>query len=124
MLKAAFRYDEPADTLYVSFAPGDGATGIELNEHILLRVDARKRSAVGLTFFDFPVLAQRTELEPRSFPLTGLAEVSPDLRELAISLLLSDPVRKYLALSAYMPAARQVIPITQIRSENITAHAA
>lgn len=45
------------------------ATGIELDEHILLRVNKAERRAVGLTIFDYSVLAQPTELGPRSLPL-------------------------------------------------------
>jgi len=40
------RYDEISDTLYVSFSPGEKATGIELNEHFLLRVNKMERRAV------------------------------------------------------------------------------
>ena len=36
MTKISFNYDEISDTLYISFEPGEKATGIELNEHILL----------------------------------------------------------------------------------------
>ena len=36
MSKPIFNYDEMSDTLYVSFSPGEKATGIELNDHILL----------------------------------------------------------------------------------------
>ena len=39
MKKPIFNYDEISDTLYVSFEPGEKATGIELNEHILLRIN-------------------------------------------------------------------------------------
>jgi uncharacterized protein YuzE len=56
-----FNYDQASDTLYISFAPGEKATGIELNDHILLRMNKAERRAVGLTFFEYSVLAQRTE---------------------------------------------------------------
>jgi len=36
---AMTNYDESSDTLYISFEPGAKGTGIELNEHILLRID-------------------------------------------------------------------------------------
>jgi uncharacterized protein YuzE len=39
MGKPVFNYDEISDTLYVSFAPGEKATGIELSDHILLRIN-------------------------------------------------------------------------------------
>jgi len=50
-----FNYDELSDTLYISFEPGTKATGIELNNNILLRIDKDKRTAVGLTFFDYSI---------------------------------------------------------------------
>ena len=67
-----FNYDRESDTLYISFEPNVKATGIALNDHILLRIDKAKRKAVGLTFFDYSILTQQTNIGPRSFPLTGL----------------------------------------------------
>jgi hypothetical protein len=32
MSEPQIHYDEPSDTLYVSFAPGEAATGLELND--------------------------------------------------------------------------------------------
>ena len=124
MTEPQIRYDEPSDTLYVLFAPGESATGLELSDHILLRVDKRGRRAVGLTFFDFSLLTQQTELGPRSFPLSGLARLSPDLRALAIALLQSEPVSEYLSLSAFTPTARETIPITELRPGKIQPRAA
>ncbi|HEX6751795.1 MAG TPA: DUF2283 domain-containing protein [Longimicrobium sp.] len=124
MAEPQIRYDEPSDTLYVSFAPGESATGIELNPHILLRVDKKNRRPIGITLLDFSILAQQTELGARSFPLTGLAELSPKTRELAIDLLRSAPVNEYLVLSAYTPAACETIPITLLRTEKILQQAA
>jgi uncharacterized protein YuzE len=117
-------YDEPSDTLYVSFAPGEAATGIELNEHILLRLNRQERRVVGLTFFDYSVLAQQTEVGPRSFPLTGLAELTMELRELVIELLRTEPVRAILAVSAYSPSPVEVIPITSLQPVSLGQNAA
>lgn len=124
MTEPQIRYDEPSDTLYVSFAPGERATGLELSDHILLRVDKRRRMAIGLTLFDFSLLIQVTEVGPRSFPLSGLEHLSPELRELAIDLLQSEPVSEYLSLSAFTPTARETIPITELRSGNLRPRAA
>lgn len=109
-----FNYDEISDTLYVSFAPGEAATGIELNEHILLRVNKRERRAIGLTFFDYSLLAQKTEVGPRSFPLTGLAELSDELRGIVLEILQHAPVNELLLLSAYTPSLVETIPITSL----------
>jgi uncharacterized protein YuzE len=62
MVETNFNYDESSDTLYISFAPGEAATGIELNDYILLRINKQERRAVGLTIFEYSILAQSTEL--------------------------------------------------------------
>jgi uncharacterized protein YuzE len=126
MTEPTIRYDEPSDTLHVGFVPGRSATGLELNENILLRVDKAARTAVGLTVFNYSLLAQRTEMGPRSFALTGIAELPHELRELALALLLSEPVSEFLTVSAYSPAADlgNVVPITSIQTDRVVAHAA
>lgn len=112
-----FSYDETSDTLYVSFSPGEQATGIELNDHILLRINKDERRAIGLTFFEYSVLAQKTEIGPRSFPLTGLNQLSPELREIVLSILMTPPVSDILSLSAYTPSfVTETTPITFLQS--------
>ena len=108
------RYDETSDTLYVSFAPGENATGFELNEHILLRVNKAERKAIGLTLFDYSVLAQQTEVGPRSFPLSGLAELSETSRQLVLEIVLHPPASDFLSLSAYTLSATETIPIASL----------
>jgi uncharacterized protein YuzE len=115
MNEPTFNYDELSDTLYVSFAPGEMATGIELNEHILLRINKQERRAIGLTFFEYSILAQKTEIGPRSFPLTGLAELSDELRDIVLEILLRPPVSEILVLSAYTPSLVETIPITSLQ---------
>jgi uncharacterized protein YuzE len=110
-----FSYDELSDTLYVSFAPGEKATGIELNDHILLRINKIEHKVVGLTFFEYSLLAQRTEVGPRSFPLTGLAQLSDELREIVLDIILRPPVSDILSLSAYTPSAAETIPIALLQ---------
>ena len=114
MSEPTFNYDELSDTLYVSFAPGEAATGIELNEHILLRINKSERQAIGLTFFDYSLLVQKTEVGPRSFPLTGLSDLSEELREIVLDILLRPPVSEILLLSAYTPSLVETIPITSL----------
>ncbi len=116
MASPVFNYDEASDTLTVSFAPGEKATGIELNDHILLRVNKKDRRAIGLTFFEYSVLAQRTEIGPRSFPLSGLAQLSDELRELTLDILRRPPVNEILSLSSYTPTSVDSIPITSLQS--------
>ena len=120
MSEPVFHYDEASDTLYVSFAPGETATGIELNEHILLRINKQDRRAVGLTFFEYSVLAQRTEVGPRSFPLPGLAELSEELRGLVLEVLLRPPVSDILRRSACTASPLETIPITSLQLASTT----
>jgi len=116
MEKPIFNYDEMSDTLYVAFEPGEKATGIELNDHILLRINKKERKAIGLTFFNYSILVQRTEVGPRSFPLTGLAELSAELREIVLDILLRPPVSDILSLSAYTPSFfTETTPITALQ---------
>jgi uncharacterized protein YuzE len=108
------KYDELSDTLYVSFSPGEKATGIELNENLLLRVNKAERRAVGLSIFNYSFLAQQTEAGLRSLPLTGLSVLSEELRELALEILLHAPVKDVLAVSAYTPSMVESIPIASV----------
>ena len=121
MTKPIFNYDEMSDTLYVSFAPAEKATGIELNDHILLRINKSERRAVGLTFFEYSLLAQRTEVGPRSFPLTGLAALSDELQEIVLDILVRPPVSDILSLSTYTPSIVEAVPITSVQSVPIPA---
>jgi uncharacterized protein YuzE len=117
MQDPVFNYDEMSDTLYVAFEPGEKATGIELNDHILLRINKREHKAVGLTFFNYSVLAQRTKVGRRSFPLTGLAELSAELQEIVLNILQKPPVSDILTTSAYTPAYFiEPTPITALQS--------
>ena len=121
MEKPNFNYDEISDTLYVSFEPETKATGIELNDHILLRINKNKRRVVGLTFFEYSLLAQKTDLGPRSFPLTGLSELSDDLRQIVLDILLSPPVSDILSVSAFTPSIVETIPITFLQPLPLSA---
>jgi uncharacterized protein YuzE len=120
-----FNYNEAADVLYISFAPGEKATtAIELNDNILLRLNRVERRAIGLTLMDFSVLVQLTNLGPRTFPLTGLSELEPEWQELAVELLTKPPVNQILKLSAYTPTITQAIPIASIERPSFELAAA
>jgi uncharacterized protein YuzE len=120
MSEPVFTYDEASDTLYIAFAPGETAAGIELTDHILLRVNTRERRAIGLTLFDYSILAQTTDIGPRSFPLTGLDQLSAELREMVLDILVHPPVRDILSLSAYTPSLAKTIPIVWLQPLSVT----
>src|SRR4029453_1646430 len=121
MAEPIFHYDAESDTLYVSFAPGEAATGIALNDHMLLRINKHGRRAIGVPLSCYPVLAQPTEAGPRSFPLTGLMQLSADLRALVLDILRRPPVCKLLSLSAYTPSLVETVPIFTLQPVPVVA---
>jgi hypothetical protein len=112
MSEPVFTYDEAGDTVYISFAPGEAATGIELTDRTLLRVTMRERRTFGLILFDYPILVQTTALGPRSFPLIGLDELINEPRGMVLGILLRPPVHDILPRSAYTPSLATAIPVT------------
>jgi uncharacterized protein YuzE len=115
-----YSYDKEVDILYISFSPGEPATtSVELNDNILLRLNRAERRAVGLTMMDFSVLVQPTELGPRSFPLSGLAELEDEWHELVIEIITRPPVNQILKVSTYMPSIVEQIPITSVEQSSL-----
>lgn len=112
MTQPAMNYDETSDTLYISFIPDVKATGIELSDHILLRIDKENHKAIGITFLNYSILIQKADFGPRSFPLTGLAKLSEETREMVMGILDKSPVKEILTLSTYTPSLSEAIPIT------------
>ena len=110
----SYSYDEEGDILYVSFYPGEKGIGVELNGNILLRFDKKKKKALGLTFFDFSILIQKTDFGPRGFPLTGLAEISEEIRASVIKIITTPPVSHFLKIMIYSPTLTEEIPITYV----------
>ncbi len=110
------KYDEISDTLTISFESGTEATGIELTEHILLRINKSQRKAISINIFEYSVLSQKTEMGTRSFPIKGLAQLSREMQEIVLDILLNEPVSKYLHLSAYTLSIVETIPIVSVQS--------
>ncbi len=117
MTETIFKYDEVGDTLYITFIPGKKATGIALNDQLLLRVDKQTRQAVGVTIFDYSYLAQPTDIGVRSLPLTGLADLSDELRALALEILQKPPINAILLVSTYSPSVTETVPIALLQAE-------
>ena len=112
-----YDYDEDIDILYISFAPGEKATAaVELNENILLRFDRAERRAIGITLMDFSVLVQPSELGPRHFPLSGLADLEPEWQEIVVDLLTSPPVNQILKVASFTSSAAETTPIVSVEN--------
>lgn len=112
--KSILNYDEESDTLYVSFDPGKKATGIELNDQMLLRINKKEKKAVGVTLFNYSVLAQPTAIGQRSFPLTGLTLLPEHVQEMVVQILRTPPVNEVLWLSSYTPSLTETMPIASL----------
>jgi uncharacterized protein YuzE len=112
MSQPIINYDEMSDTLYISFEPDAKATGIELNDNILLRIDKTQRKVIGLTFLNYSILTQNADFGPRSFPLTGIAQLSSELKDIVMDVISNSPVKEILSLSTYTPSFAEAIPIT------------
>ena len=123
MSEPIFSYDEISDTLTIAFFPGESATGIELNDNILLRINKQKRYAVSLSIFNYSILAQKTEAGLRSLPLTGLQELSGILRETVLEILLQKPISDLLAVSTYTPSLSENVLIATIHDSAFLAPA-
>ncbi len=121
-MRPVYSYDKEVDILYISFSPGEKATtGIELNDHMLLRLNRAEKRAIGLTLMDFSILVQMTNVGPRQFPLSGLQDLEPEWLEMALDVLTSPPVNEILKISMYTASANDTVPIALV---NPIPHAA
>ena len=94
-----FDYDRDSDVLDVYFGDKRRAWTIELTENITVGIDRLAERAVSLTFLDFSLLARPTASGPRSFPITGLAQLPGRERELVLRLITAPPVSRWLDVS-------------------------
>lgn len=111
-----FVYDESGDMLDIFFGENETATGVELTDHILLRLNRTNGRAVSLTLLHFSILTEQTEYGPRSYPLDKLEELPEDLRELAIRAVTTEPVNQFLKLSHLQESPMKRVPITYVES--------
>lgn len=114
-------YDSEADILEIFFGENEPATGVELTDYVILRLNKKTRRAISLTLLHFSILTERTEYGPRSYPLDKLDELPEDLRELVLHLVTSMPVSQFLKLSHFQASPAERIPLTYVESQPITA---
>lgn len=107
-------YDEEGDILEIFFGENEPATGVELTDDILLRVNRAAKRAVSLTILHFSILSERTEYGPRSYPLTNLKTLPDDLREFVIRAVTSAPVNHFLKVSYFQASRAKRIPFTYV----------
>ena len=121
MSTPVFNYVEQHDAMYFSFFPGEDAMAIDLSEHISLRLNKKRRRAIGLTFHDFSLLAEETEGEPRDLPLTGMEKLPDELRKVVLDILHRPPVSEILSCPNDTPSSAETVPVTSLQPEILAA---
>ena len=87
-------YDPEGDILYLTFGQSTPATGYQLSDQILLRVDPKTQNAAGLTIFNYAIHASVM----RKLPLPGI-EDDPDLKPALLQILTTSPINHFLRLT-------------------------
>ncbi len=116
-------YDEDADMLEIFFGANVPATGVELTDNIVLRLEQHTGRAISLTLLHFSILTERTEYGPRSYPLTSLKEVPQTLREMVLSAIQTVPVNQFLKVSYFQASSAKRIPFTYVEPPHFAAAA-
>lgn len=116
-------YEQETDILEIFFGENEVATGIELTDQILLRIDRQTKRAVSLTIRHFSILTEQTEYGPRSYPLDNLAAMPDEPRELVLTVLKSAPVNYFLKLAHFQSTHNERIPFTYVDSKPMLAAA-
>ncbi len=91
--KITFLYDAEADILYVAFGSSRSGIGLLINDNLLLRMDQRMQTLIGLSIFDYQETTQKNRIE-----LYGLNEMSAETKNLALTLLQNPPLNRFLTL--------------------------
>ena len=86
-------YDPEGDILYITFGQPTAATGYQLSDQILLRVDPQTQGVAGLTIFNFAVHAHTAQ----EIPLPGIEE-DPAVKSRLLQLLTSPPLTHFLRI--------------------------
>ncbi len=110
-------YDRETDTLEMFFGPNQPATGIELTDHILLRLDLKTHRAISVSVLHFSILSEPTEYGPRSYAINKIDELPEDLREIVFKVITTMPVRQFLKVTHFQASAIQQIPVTYVESQ-------
>ena len=101
MRKAKYNYDQEGDILYISFGRSEHIVGVELGDHLLLRLDTGKETtsaprAVGLTVL-FPAQLMALGHTP-TFTLERLERLPADVRAAVLEVLSKPPVSELLSM--------------------------
>ena len=111
-------YEAESDELNIYFGKNRQATGVQLADHILLRLDQAKGKVVSLSFTDYSLLTRPTLYGPPSFRLDGLDDLPDKLREMAVQIITTPPVCHFLKVGAFYASLHQPpVPISYIERQ-------
>lgn len=110
-------YDREADMLEFFFGQNEPATGVGLNDHIVLRLNTQTRRAISLSVLHFSVLTEQTQYGPRSYALDKLEDVSEELQETVLQVLRTMPVSQFLKVTHFQASPTEQIPVTYVESQ-------
>ncbi len=113
MSEMKHNYDREEDVLYISFGRSEHVVGVELGDHLLLRLDtgkgtARSPRAVGLTIL-FPAQLLALGHSP-TFTLERLERLPADLRTAVLEVLSKPPVGELLSVRLTLSPEELRIP--------------
>jgi len=103
-------YDPDGDILYITFGEPTSATGFQLSDQVLLRIDPQIQKAAGLTIFNFSVHVSSEQ----HIPLPGLDD-DPENRPRLMSVLTSPPVSHFLRIAEGEQGVRAVLLSPSLR---------
>jgi len=104
MKSTRITYDPDGDVLYVTFGQPMVATGYQLSDQILLRIDPKATRATGLTIFNYSNHATAA----REIPLPGIDE-NDEIKPLLLKILRSAPVRQFLSVVVGDTGAKAIL---------------
>ncbi len=87
-------YDPEGDILYLTFGQPTAATGYQLSDQVLLRVNPKTQNAAGLTIFNYSIHTSTT----RRLLLPGI-EDDPTMKPVLLRILTTSPVSNFLRLT-------------------------
>ncbi len=110
-------YDREADILEIFFGQSEPGTGVELTEHILLRINLQTYRPISVTVLHFSILTEHTEYGPRSYALDKLNEVPEEIRERVLQVVTTMPVSQFLKITHFQASPTEQIPVTYVESQ-------
>lgn len=104
MKSTRITYDPEGDILYITFGQPTAATGYQLSDQLLLRVDPQAQQVAGLTIFNFSVHVRTA----KGIPLQGMEEDS-QTRSFLLQILGSPPVTHFLRIVEHKQGVSAVV---------------